>query len=133
MIVVKNVPGLTVSELITTLRAVRDPDERPPRTGDGGVVVGERTAWAWLSVYLPSTEPLFPPPLDPPEGPAPAPTSTPVVVAAPIAPPPEPVIPEPEPQVDAQDRPSPPRPRKRPTRTTPTRSSTAGGRHGGDL
>lgn len=144
MIVVKNVPGLTTGELIATLRAVWDPEDRAPRTGDGGVVVGERTALSWLSLYIPSvTPPPEPPPL-PPTPPAPVAPPQPPPPPAAIRPEPKPVVQPEPPESDEPDPPktvdepaqrkpesTSPRPRKRaPRKTTTTR---AGGRHGGDL
>jgi hypothetical protein len=55
MIIVKDVPGLTQSELLEALTDLVDPGSSPIVTGHGGFVVDEDTAERFLSAYLITT------------------------------------------------------------------------------
>jgi hypothetical protein len=51
MIIIKDVPGLTLADIITTVEGLGDPNTQA-QTGYGGVVVDERTALEFLVAYF---------------------------------------------------------------------------------
>lgn len=51
-IIIREVPGLTLREVLEAITDITDPDDQPISTGHGGVVVDEETAERFLSAYL---------------------------------------------------------------------------------
>jgi len=65
-VILKDIPGVTVRELLDTLHDIRS--DRPVQTGHGGFVVDEETALEFLQAYLVVTgkrEPLAAPESEP--------------------------------------------------------------------